>query len=223
MTAPLSVVIVDDDSAIAALHERFVAAHPGFEVREVAGDGPSAVAAIQAHHPDVVLLDFHLPGFSGLDVLRAVRATAGPQPDFIAVTAVRDVESVRAARAAGVHHYLVKPFSATALRNRLDEVAHDRRLFEGAAGLHQDEIDVLFTSGARAQALPKGLSTETLASVQGALRPDADASATEVSVAVGISRVSARRYLEHLVASGRAARTLRYSTGRPSSVYTLVE
>lgn len=220
---PLSVVIVDDDSAVAALHERFIATHPGFVVKEVAGDGPSAVVAIQAHRPEVVLLDFHLPGFSGLDVLRAVRADSGPQPDFIAVTAVRDVESVRAARAAGVHHYLVKPFGATALRNRLDEVAHHRRLLEGSAGLHQDEIDAFFTSGARTHALPKGLTAETLASVLGALRPDVDASATEVSVAVGISRVSARRYLEHLVRTGRAGRTLRYSTGRPSSVYTLTE
>ncbi|NRG42619.1 response regulator [Rathayibacter sp. VKM Ac-2835] len=221
MSAPLSVVIVDDDTSIATLHERFVAAHPGFRVEEVAFDGPSAVAAILARRPDVVLLDFHLPGHSGLEVLRAVRAAAGPQPDFIAVTAVRDVESVRAARAAGVHHYLVKPFTASALRNRLDEVAHDRRLFQGASGLQQSEIDALFTPGPRGASTPKGLSVETLESIVGALRVDVDVSATEVGAAVGISRVSARRYLEYLVGSGRATRTLRYTTGRPSSAYTL--
>lgn len=219
MAEPFGVVVVDDDHAVAALHERFVAAHPDFTVRAVAHDGPSAIAAILAAQPDVVLLDFHLPGFSGLEVLRRIRAEAEEQPEFIAVTAVRDVESVRAARAAGVRHYLVKPFTVGALRDRLDEVARDRRLFDEAEGLEQREIDALFASGVRAPTLPKGLSVETLESVERALGP-VGASASEVGEAVGISRVSARRYLEYLVATHRAARSLNYATsGRPSAVY----
>ncbi len=68
--------------------------------------------------------------------------------------------------------------------------------------------------------LPKGLSAETLERVAAALSARPDASATEIGEDVQISRVSARRYLEHLASSGRAIRTLDYSTkGRPSTRY----
>ncbi|MDQ0728506.1 PAS domain-containing protein [Microbacterium sp. W4I20] len=68
--------------------------------------------------------------------------------------------------------------------------------------------------------LPKGLSAETLDRVAAALTARPDASATEIGDDVQISRVSARRYLEHLASSGRAIRTLDYSTkGRPSTRY----
>ncbi|WP_350351457.1 PAS domain-containing protein [Microbacterium sp. A8/3-1] len=68
--------------------------------------------------------------------------------------------------------------------------------------------------------LPKGLSAETLDRVATALATRPDASATEIGADVQISRVSARRYLEHLASSGRAIRTLDYSTkGRPGTRY----
>ncbi len=55
----------------------FVAAHAACEVVGTAGTGPDAVAAVKELRPDLVLLDVHLPGFSGLDALRAVRGDAG--------------------------------------------------------------------------------------------------------------------------------------------------
>jgi response regulator of citrate/malate metabolism len=219
----LGVVVVDDDRAVAALHELFVRSHPSFEVLGVAHDGPSAVALIRRLAPDVVLLDFHLPGLSGPEVLRTVRASDARQPEFIAVTAARDVDSVRGARVAGVRHYLVKPFTAGALRDRLDEVAADRLRFASGPAplpLDQDAIDDLLASGTRPAPLPKGLSPETLAAVERALEAGDPVSSTEAGALAGISRVSARRYLEYLVGAGRAERTLDYRTaGRPSSRY----
>ena len=68
--------------------------------------------------------------------------------------------------------------------------------------------------------LPKGLSAETLDRVSTALAARTDASASEIGEDLEISRVSARRYLEHLAGSGRATRALDYSTkGRPSTRY----
>ncbi|WP_309065504.1 PAS domain-containing protein [Microbacterium sp.] len=72
----------------------------------------------------------------------------------------------------------------------------------------------------RRAALPKGLSAETLRRVAAALAQQPDASATEIGERLSISRVSARRYLEHLASTGRAIRSLDYSTkGRPSTRY----
>ncbi|MDQ0615580.1 two-component system CitB family sensor kinase [Microbacterium sp. W4I4] len=72
--------------------------------------------------------------------------------------------------------------------------------------------------------LPKGLSAETLSRVSGALTEHPDASAAEIGEALSVSRVSARRYLEHLASTGRAIRSLDYSTkGRPGTRYRLNE
>jgi len=72
--------------------------------------------------------------------------------------------------------------------------------------------------------LPKGLSTETLSRVSGALTEHPDASAAEIGEVLSVSRVSARRYLEHLASTGQAIRSLDYSTkGRPGTRYRLNE
>ncbi|HTN55791.1 MAG TPA: PAS domain-containing protein [Microbacterium sp.] len=72
--------------------------------------------------------------------------------------------------------------------------------------------------------LPKGLSAETLSRVTGALNEHPDASAAEIGEVLSVSRVSARRYLEHLASTGRAIRSLDYSTkGRPGTRYRLNE
>ncbi|MGW9627556.1 PAS domain-containing protein [Microbacterium sp. NPDC055521] len=72
--------------------------------------------------------------------------------------------------------------------------------------------------------LPKGLSAETLDRVVTALDEHPDTSAAELGDVLGMSRVSARRYLEHLASTGRAVRTLDYSTkGRPGTRYRMID
>jgi response regulator of citrate/malate metabolism len=225
VSAKLRTIIVDDDVEVAALHARFVSVHPAFDVVATAHSGPEALRLIADHRPDLVLLDFDLPGKPGLDVLRDVRAMGGSQPEVIAVTAARDVESVRQARSAGIQHYLVKPFTASNLTARLDDVARDRlALLESGAReeLAQREIDALMRSGVRARIqLPKGLSAETLVTVESTLGSAPNSSAGEIAELSGISRVSARRYLEYLVAVNRAQKTLDYATaGRPSTRFS---
>ncbi|WP_438354594.1 response regulator [Microbacterium sp. CJ88] len=222
MTATLRVVVVDDEPSVAKLHVRFLTAHPACEVVASVGTGPDAVAAIRQHRPDLVLLDLHLPGFSGIEVLRTVRAAAGPQPEFIAVTAARDFGSVRDARLAGVRHYLVKPFSAKDLHDRVAEIARELAEASDAGALDQGRIDDLIRCGAKP--LPKGLSAETLRSVRTALAAAPWSSASELGERVGLSRVSCRRYLEHLVTTGVAERRLDYATsGRPGTRFAARE
>ena len=90
----------------------------------------------------------------------------------------------------------------------------------GAPG--QQDIDAVFGAAAPvvAATLPKGLSPQTADLVQSALREAGELSAAECADAVGISRVSARRYLEHFVARGSAAVRLQYGGGgRPERRY----
>jgi response regulator of citrate/malate metabolism len=222
------VLVVDDDFAVAALHRGFVEFHGGFTVVGVAHDGAQALRLVDETEPDLVLLDVYLPDMTGLEVLQRLRARPGRPIDVIAITAARELDTVRTAMAGGVLHYLVKPFTAQVLRERLDDYlrhrAEIRRTQARETELDQAQVDRLLTAphvGRAAATLPKGLSRTTMQAVRDALAEhEGTASAQDVGDRVGVSRVSARRYLEHLVTEGRARVTPRYgATGRPENRY----
>lgn len=219
---PLRVFVVDDDEIVVSLHRDFVGQLDGFVICGSAGTGPDAVAAIRELVPDIVLLDMHLPGFSGLELLRLIRTDRRAQPEVIAVTAARDLETVRDSRRVGVRHYLAKPFSSADLRSRLREVARERAQRSPGVALEQKQIDALMAPSSAGGGLPKGVSGSTLSRVLAALRGSPEITAAELGQQLGLSRVSSRRYLEYLVESGVVMRTQDYSTsGRPSSRYAV--
>lgn len=217
-----SVLVVDDDFMIARIHRGFVEAVPGFDVVATAATGAAALDAVREHRPDLVLLDVHLPDVNGLELLPALRR-AHPELDVVVISAAREAETVRRALRGGVVHYLIKPFSAADLRSILEHyrAAYAALAEQGATA--QQDVDRLFAhAGApRPAQLPKKLSEQTAALVERALRgADGDLSASECADAVGLARVSVRRYLEHFVDTGRAQVRLRYGgVGRPERRY----
>lgn len=222
MTAPLDVLVVDDDYMVARVHRGYVERTGGYRVVGEAHTGAEALAAVAELRPDLVLLDIYLPDISGLEVLRRLR-TLPAGPDVLAVTAARDVDTVRGALQAGVVHYLVKPFALPALQERLERFAEARRRLRETADAGQHEIDQIFdllrgTVGSR---LPKGLSETSCRLVATVLaRADGDLSAVEMATSCGMSRVAVRRYLDYLVGAGRAEMRPRYGgTGRPEHRY----
>ncbi|MDQ1664510.1 MAG: hypothetical protein QOH75_541 [Actinomycetota bacterium] len=226
----IRVLVVDDDFMVARVHRGFVERVTGFRVVGEAHTGAEALAAVDAHRPDLVLLDIYLPDMSGLDVLQRLRSRDDTTVDVIAVTAARDVETIREAMLGGVVQYLVKPFGFAALEQRLEQYAVARRALERMAEPDQDEVDRVFRlmrgapSAASGPALPKGLSQQTCALVSRVLQEAVgDLSAVEAAERAGLSRVSARRYLEHLVESRQARLQLRYgAAGRPEHRYVWV-
>lgn len=219
----IEVLVVDDDFMVARIHRGYVERLPGFRVVGEAHTGAAALDAVTSLRPDLVLLDIHLPDVSGLQVLRALRADPDCQSDVLAITAARDVETVRAALHGGVVGYLVKPFSLAALSERLRRYAEQRREVAGVAEMDQADVDRLFAASSSGPVpLPKGLSVTTCGLVVESLRTaGGDLSAAQMADRVGISRVSARRYLEHLQAAGQATLRLRYGTsGRPEHRYS---
>lgn len=223
----IRVLVVDDDFMVAKVHSGYVARTPGFEVVGVAHTAAEAIRSVRELRPDLVLLDIYLPDADGVHVLRKLRAGAAGEAagdtDVIVVTAARDVETVRAAVRGGVLHYLIKPFEYAALRDQLAHFAEVRQRLTGS--VDQAVVDQVF--GARptaAPTMPKGLTPQTAKLVEEVLRAaDGDVSATECATGTNLSRVSARRYLEHFVSAGRAEVRLRYgSTGRPERRYRWV-
>jgi response regulator of citrate/malate metabolism len=224
MTA-IRVLVVDDEPLIAEAHRAYTEKVPGFAVVGVAHTARDAMAALRAGPVDLVLLDLNLPDKHGLEIARALR-TAGSGTDVLAVTSARDIAMVRAAVALGVTHYLLKPFTFAAFRDKLDRYAQYRsQLLDAGEVAAQHEIDRVFATlrGAQQGSLPKGLDARTLDLVLGALRAvpgPAGLSAAEVAARIGASRVTARRYLEHLAEAGRVIRSPRYGgPGRPEVEY----
>jgi response regulator of citrate/malate metabolism len=216
----IRVLVVEDEPVAAAAHAAYVARVPGFAVGGQAGTAADALRVLAKDQIDLVLLDMNLPDMHGLSIVRAMRA-AGHTADVIAVTSARDLAVVRAAVSQGVVQYLLKPFVFAALRDKLERYRTYRDHLATQQVAAQHEVDRLLTTlrGADTVNLPKGLSRESLDAVTALLKTAGSGtgmSAAEVAEAIGVSRVTARRYLEYLSEIGVALRHPRYrSAGRP--------
>lgn len=217
------VLIVDDDFMVAEIHRRFVERIDGFRPVGVARTGTEALSAAQELGPDLILLDVYLPDMSGLDVLQRLRA-AGDRVGVIMITAARELDTVRGALDGGAADYLIKPFEFEQLRGKLSAFAARADALAAEGGADQSMIDALFSGAtpATAPVLPKGLGAETGQLVLDAVRRADEVSAAECADLVGISRVSARRYLEHYLSAGLLELRLQYGAGRPERRYRIV-
>ncbi len=220
-------LVVDDDYRVADLHCAYVERVPGFAVAGRVHTGAAALEAVDSLRPDLLLLDFYLPDLPGLEVLSRLREEDHPPVDVIAITAARDVESLRGAMRGGVVYYLIKPFRLAMLEAKLLAYASAHARLSRLGEADQGEVDRIFGTlrvAPRGAALPKGLSDATLELVVQVLRTARSGlAAADVADLAGLSRVTARRYLDHLCSLGSAELTMRYGgPGRPEHRYRLL-
>src|SRR5260370_21192439 len=158
-------VIVDDDFRVASLHRAYVEKVPGFSVVGEAATGAEALRLVNPAKPDLVLLDIYLPDISGLEVMRTIREGGASRVDVIAITAARDVESLRAAMHGGVAHYLIKPFRFAALHQKLQSYAAMHPRLKHLSQTYQHALPTLHTilRQAGGQPLPNALPRPPLA------------------------------------------------------------
>ncbi|WP_018639464.1 response regulator [Parafrankia elaeagni] len=219
-------LIVEADPVTADAYSIYVEKLAGFTVSGVAYSGAQCLRQVAHDGHDLVVLDLYLPDMTGFDVCRRLRSR-GARPDIIAVTAARDLATVRAAVAYGAVQYLVKPFDFAAFRSRLESYASYRNhlALEHTGLIGQREVDAALAAlrpgTAPSPGRPRGRSVSTLDVVVTYLRAaPVPMSADEVAGAVGLSRVTARRYLERLADQRLVGRTQRYGRpGRPEHLY----
>lgn len=219
------VLIVDDDFMVAEIHRRFVERIDGFRPVAVARNGSEALSLAGAQRPDLILLDVYLPDMTGLEVLHRLRAQ-GDHVGVIMITAARELDTVRDALDGGAADYLIKPFEFDQLQAKLTAFAARADALAADGGADQSMIDALFggaNAPAAADSMPKGLGAETGRLVLDAVGNADEVSAAECADLVGISRVSARRYLEHYLAAGVLELRLQYGAGRPERRYRPAE
>lgn len=116
-------LLVDDHAPIRSSLRQLLELRPGYHVVGEGANGREAVAAVDAHEPDVVLMDVNMPVMNGVEATRAIKERH-PDVKVLALTAFGDMSLVAASIKAGASGYLLKGGSSEELLNSLEAVAH---------------------------------------------------------------------------------------------------
>lgn len=201
----IQVLLVEDDPMVAELNRLYVDRVGGFETVASVRNGQAAMAVLQGRKIDLVLMDIFMPGPNGMELLSAIRGS-DLDVDVIFVTAARDTKTISRALKLGAMDYLIKPFEFERMKQALEHYRETHRLMLEAHPASQADLDRVFTRPLPApqggEALPKGLDRTRLAIVWKAIQQRVsgaeDFTCEDLTAAVGISRVSIRKYLEFL-------------------------
>jgi two-component system chemotaxis response regulator CheY len=118
----MSILVVDDFSTMRRIISN-VLRQLGYENIIEAEDGTKALAVLETQPVDFVITDWNMPQMSGLDLLKAIRANKDKKHiPVLMVTAEAMQENIIAAAQAGVNNYIVKPFDAKTLSEKINKI-----------------------------------------------------------------------------------------------------
>ncbi|MCW2476483.1 MULTISPECIES: two-component system response regulator DcuR [unclassified Symbiopectobacterium] len=227
----INVLIVDDDAMVAELNRSYLSQVPGFNCYATVPTLQQARNLLMQPDSeiDLVLLDIYMQQDNGLDLLPTIREFS-EQTDVIIISSASDVYTIKKALHYGVVDYLIKPFQFSRFEQALTAYREEANLLKHREFVAQSDIDSLIrrTSGGVAgerKKLPKGLTSLTLRTVCEWIEGNqgAEFSTEMLANAIGISRVSCRKYLIYLADTNILATNILYgSTGRPVYLYRLL-
>jgi two-component system chemotaxis response regulator CheY len=122
MNKDMKILIVDDFSTMRRIIKNLLR-ELGFTNTTEADDGKTALPILQKQEFDFLVTDWNMPGMTGLELLKAVRADERlAKLPVLMVTAERKRENIVDAAEAGVNGYIVKPFTAATLREKMEKI-----------------------------------------------------------------------------------------------------
>lgn len=220
----IRVFLVEDDPMVQAVNANFVSKVEGFEVVGTAASGEEALVKLEELKPDLILLDIFMPKQDGKETIREIR-NRNKQVDVIIISAANDADTIREMLRNGAIDYIIKPFQFERIQQALKRYEKLRNNLNQRKTISQQEVDSWIYENSKPinNILPKGLQQQTLHQVKLYLEKLIEPqSAEEIAEAIGIARVTARRYLEFLAEVGEIERIVQYGTiGRPSHKYIL--
>lgn len=220
----LNVLIVEDDPMVATINATYLEMTEGFRLAGIVTNGADALRFLESEPVSLLLLDVFMPNMDGLTLLQKLRQLH-PSVDVIMVTAARASSDIQSALRLGVIDYIVKPFTLERFQAALFAYQERVRLLRTGDELDQERLDKeLFPKNVKTPSLPKGIDAATLKLVTDvAAAYKGEFSVKDIVPLVGLSRVSLRKYLEHLEASGHINSNLVYMpVGRPVTMYRFV-
>ena len=142
MSSKVTIVIVEDDIAIAEIHRRNLDKIDAVEVIGIAASKEEADTLFDVLNPDMVLLDIYLPDGNGLDILRELRQKEN-SPDVILITADRDVNTLQEAMRGGVIDYLLKPVIFSRLEESINKYLSQKKQLTARLDIDQRSESVV--------------------------------------------------------------------------------
>ncbi|MEI6893419.1 MAG: chemotaxis response regulator CheY [Colwellia sp.] len=122
MDKNMKVLVVDDFSTMRRIVKNLLR-DLGFTNIQEADDGNTALPMLQRGGFDFVVTDWNMPGMQGIDLLKAIRADANlSHIPVLLITAEAKKQQIVMAAQAGVNGYIVKPFTASTLKNKIDRI-----------------------------------------------------------------------------------------------------
>ncbi|PLS08917.1 response regulator [Neobacillus cucumis] len=216
----INVMIVEDDPMVAEINKQYLSKIDGFRLAATVNSVAEAIRFLGKNDIQLILLDIFMPGKQGLELLAYLRKN-DLEIDVIIISAASDLERIKRALRFGAVDYLIKPFEFERFNAALGTYLEQTRLIDKQESVSQQELDHLLLhrdEAVIAEELPKGLTKDSLKQVWDAIRElkDGPFSTDEVANVVGISRVSARKYLNFLKNLGILEVKVIYGTvGRP--------
>ena len=216
----MRILIIEDDPMVAMIHKEY------FKRKELSDDLnhvstlEEAKSFLEKSDADLIVLDNYLTDGQGVEYLPELKGYP-----IIMITAANDIQTVEAALTNGVVDYLVKPFTYERFSQAVDKV-QDYVSLLSKEKINQDLIDDYLNSGRveeEEDSLPKGLSRITLKKVlENIQEHEAGFTTQQVADELDISRITIRKYLNHLVNRSVLSEDAEYYTsGRPVSVFTI--
>jgi two-component system CitB family response regulator len=225
MTKQIEILIIEDDKRISDIHRRFIEKLEGFKVIGSAYTGEEAEDWIISYMPDLVLLDVYLPDTLGTDLLAVIHEHS-PDTDIILITAAAEANIVKKAFRSGVADYILKPLTFEKFKESLLSYKSKRDILTGKGKVQENLIKSLWNNSATSVSSlgdipPKGIDPITKEKVVNHLKKINDGITAEaLGLEVGVSRSTARRYLEYLATEKLIYAELIYGTvGRPERRY----
>lgn len=218
------VLLIEDDPMVQEVNKEFIESVEGFRVVEVASNGEEGLSLVKKLNPDLVILDIFMPKKDGIKTLQEFRKQK-MDTDVIVVSAAKDSETIKLMLQNGAIDYIMKPFKIYRIQQALEKYRKYKTRFNKSDTVSQEQLDLLLYSEESKKAketyLPKGLNEFTLNEINVFIQTqEVPRSAEEVAGAIGIARVTARRYLDYLEKSGVITLDVQYGgVGRPINRY----
>ena len=229
----VNVLIIEDDFKIAHIHKEMVEQLPFCHVLHTSLHAKDAMEFLETSLilPDIILLDMYIPDVQGLELVENLRKQY-PYCNIIIASAANDTKTIKAAKQLGVFDFMIKPIDKERLQASFRNFKKEVDLQEQE--WTQAQLDILFhaekldeeNQTKKQGELPKGIDELTLEKILTFL-PSLEEeyiTAQLLTEKIGVSRSTARRYLEYLDAIQVVEATVHYGqVGRPQRMYILRE
>ncbi|AXH98325.1 response regulator [Sporosarcina sp. PTS2304] len=230
MVHTIQVMIIEDDFRVSQINRQLIENITGFHVLVETKTAAEALAFLQRTEslPDLILLDIYIPDSPGLELFWRLRKDY-PLIDIILLTATKEAETIQEVMHGGIADFLIKPVTPERLTKSFTLYRSNQVVLTSKSELTQADVDRIMgiaapqVSSNSTDSLPKSIDQLTLDRIEKIFdsTPTAGMTAVDTGEAAGVSRSTARRYLEYLVSTGKIEAQLHYGVvGRPERIYS---